>query len=308
MFGEFCKRNKTCKGKKGCMIMVLRCMVCSWLFLGWIDPFADQVRQGNELYNNGKYDEALDKYLNAQITSPDVPQVFFNVADTQYKRGKYDEALKSFEKSMKTGNPELQAKSSFNIGNTLYKQGKLSEALEWYKKTVDIVDELSPQNGSKLEQLKNDAKYNYEFVERKLEEKEQQQGQDNQQQQQEQEKEQEQEQQDNQDKGDDQSDETKEEENKEQEPDKENQQSENQQEKDLDKEKEQPPHPNEAQQQNQPSSQQQEHTQSQQERPHQMSKEEAERILDALNQSEKEMRNINREKSHQPHRSVEKDW
>lgn len=292
------------------MVMVLRFIVSGWLFLGWIDPFADQVRQGNELYNNGNYDGALDKYLNAQVNSPDDPQLSFNVADTQYKRGKYDEALQAFEKTMKSGNLEMQAKSSFNIGNTLYKQGKMNEALDWYKRTVDVVDEIAPEKGSELDQLKNDAKYNYEFVEKKLEEKEQQQqqGEEKEQEKEQEQQQNEQEQQNNQDKDDDQSGENKEEEeNKQQEPEEENKRSENKQKDDLNKEKEQQPHPNEDQMQNQPPPQQQD-TQSQQERPHQMSKEEAERILDALNQSEKEARNINREKKRQPHRSVEKDW
>lgn len=150
------------------MTNVLPFIISGWLFLGWIDPFADQVRQGNELYKNGNYDQALEKYLNVQVDSPDVPQLSFNVADTQYKRGKYDEALKSFEKVLKTGTPEMQAKTSFNIGNTLYKQGKMGEALDWYKKTVDIIDEIAPKKGGELEQLKNDAMYNHEFVEKKI--------------------------------------------------------------------------------------------------------------------------------------------
>ena len=40
----------------------------------------------------------------------------------------------------------------------------------------------------------------------------------------------------------------------------------------------------------------------------QMSKEEAERLLDALNQSEKEARAMVRDKQHFQHKSVEKDW
>ncbi|OHB69936.1 MAG: hypothetical protein A2W17_00160 [Planctomycetes bacterium RBG_16_41_13] len=290
------------------MTNVLHFIISGWLFLGWIDPFADQVRQGNELYKNGNYDKALEKYLNVQVNSPDVPQLSFNVADTQYKRGKYDEALKSFEKALKTGTPEMQAKTSFNIGNTLYKQGKMGEALDWYKKTVDIIDEITPKKGGELEQLKNDAMYNHEFVEKKLEEQ-QQQGQDNQQQQEQEQEQSEQEQQNDQNEGDDQSDENKEQEGKEQEPDGGNQPSEDKQEEDLNKEKEQPSHANEEQQQqqDQPPPQQQD-AQTQEGGDRQMSKEEAERILDALNQAEKEARPVNREKQRQPHRSVEKDW
>ena len=271
-------------------------LLLGWSSIGWIDPLADKVREGNQLYQDGNYDGALDKYVNAQIDSPETPQLDFNIADVQYKRGKHSEAAQLFEKVIKSDDIGMKAKSSFNLGNTLYRQGKMKEALECYKKTVDYINETTP-TPSELDALKNDAKYNYEYVEKKM--KEQQQKQQNQDQKDQQQKE-------DQDKKDDQSGEKKGEGKEKQESQKEKQQPapENTQEKNENKKDENHSQSDKDKQKDQPEEQQQRRPQEMK----QMSKEEAERLLDALNQSEKEARAMVRDTQHFQHKSVEKDW
>ncbi|QQR67846.1 MAG: tetratricopeptide repeat protein [Candidatus Brocadia sp.] len=148
--------------------------------LGWIDPLADKVREGNQLYHKGAYEDALDKYVDAQVHAPQVSQLDFNIADTQYQRKKYDEAARLFGKIVQSDDPEMQAKASFNMGNTLYRQGKMKEAMECYKKAVDFTDELEYKGDEAMNSLKNDARYNYEYVERKMKEDERKQQEQNQ--------------------------------------------------------------------------------------------------------------------------------
>ncbi|TLD43361.1 MAG: TPR domain protein in aerotolerance operon [Candidatus Jettenia ecosi] len=286
--------------KKNCSLLFV--IFLGFLSIGWIDPLADKVREGNQLYHNGKYDEALDKYINAQIDLPDASQLDFNVADAQYKRGKYEEATQLFDKGIKSDDAGMRARSSFNMGNALYRQGKMKEALECYKKTVDFAEEAEGKGGSNLETLKNDAKYNYEYVEKKMkEEKQQQQNQDQKDQQQKEDPK----------KDDKQSEENKgkdkeKERQKPQEKDKEPSEPEDTQEKDRNEEDK---HQNQSQQdkqKDQPSEQQQQQLQPQGQK--QMSKEEAEQLLEALNQSEKEARAMKRDAQRVQHGSTEKDW
>lgn len=280
------------------------------LSIGWVDPLADKVKDGNQLYHNGKYDEAMDKYVNAQIDLPDNPQLDFNIGDAQYKRGKYNEATRSFEKVIKSEDSRLRAKSNFNMGNTLYRQGKMQEALECYKKAVDFIEETESPNDSELDTLKNDAKYNYEFVQKKVnEEKQKQQNQDQKNQ----------DQKDQQQKKEEQNTEDKQpDENKDKDGEKQRQQeNENGEDKDEtqpkpednqkkeEKRDERRSQSQQDKQKNQPLEQQQK---SQAQEQKQMSKEEAERFLDALNQSEKEARMQKRDTQRSAHRSVEKDW
>ncbi|MBW7898905.1 MAG: tetratricopeptide repeat protein [Candidatus Brocadia sapporoensis] len=268
--------------------------------LGWIDPLADKVREGNQLYHKGAYEDALDKYVDAQVHAPQVSQLDFNIADTQYQRKKYDEAARLFGKIVQSDDPEMQAKASFNMGNTLYRQGKMKEAMECYKKAVDFTDELEYKGDEAMNSLKNDARYNYEYVERKMKEDERKQQEQNQ-------KENEQKQ-DTRDKKEDQhqkedKDEEKEKnepQNDKQEPGQKNTQKndddareDKQDQSDKDKEKDQHA---EQPQPMQPQGQRQ------------MSKEEAERFLDALNHAEKETRQMLKDKQRLQHKSVEKDW
>ena len=281
-----------------CKLNFLMAVFLGWVSIGWVDPLADKVREGNQLYNNGKYEEALGKYVDAQINSPNITQLDFNVADAQYKRNKYNEASQLFEKAIKSGDIEMKTKSSFNMGNTLYRQGKMKEALECYKKTIDFIDETEPKGGSELDILKNDAKYNYEYIAQKMKENEQkQQGQDQKDQQQEQDSKDKKEDQRNEGKGEDK--EKQESQHDKQESKPENTQEKNENKKDnshsqSDRDKQKDQHPE--QQLPQPQGQRQ------------MSKEEAERFLDALNHAEKETRLMKRDTQRLQHKSVEKDW
>ncbi len=294
------------KENKGHRVYLFLTLSLGWLSLGWIDPFADKIREGNSLYQHNKYDEALDKYINAQVNSSGtpskketrIPQLDFNIADTQYKRGKYPEAAQLFEKLLQSHDNEMKAKSSFNLGNTMYRQGKMKEALEYYKKTVDFLDTAGPNN-HELNALKNDAKYNYEYVEKKMKEQQQQQEQKEQQQEQKQEEQKEDDKQSEENEG-------KEDEKKQesQEDNPKPPKQENIQKKDENKKDKHPHQPEKDEQKDRPLEQQQPQPQGQK----QMSKEEAERLLDALNQSEKEARTMKREAQQLQHRPVEKDW
>lgn len=290
MINMFNKKNKRYKLSFSIVLLL------GWASIGWVDPLADKIREGNHLYQDGNYDGALDKYVNAQINSPEIPQLDFNIADVQYKRGKYNEASQLFEKVIKSDDIGMKAKSGFNLGNTLYRQGKMKEALECYKRTVDYINETASAS-TELDALKNDAKYNYEYVEKKM--KEQQQKQQNQDQKDQQQKE-------DQDKKDEQSNENKGEDKEKQESPKDKQQPtpEDTQEKNKDKKDENQSRSDEDKQKDQPEGQQQQRPQEMK----QMSKEEAERLLDALNQSEKEARAMVRDKQQHQHKSVEKDW
>ncbi|MBF0494694.1 MAG: tetratricopeptide repeat protein, partial [Candidatus Omnitrophica bacterium] len=59
----------------------------------------DKVKEGNKLYGDKKYDEALVKYNDAQIESPNSPEVFFNMGNVFYRQKKYKEAVEAYRKA-----------------------------------------------------------------------------------------------------------------------------------------------------------------------------------------------------------------
>ncbi len=285
-----------------CLLFVL---FAGCLSLGWIDPLADKVREGNRLYQAGKYDEALGQYVDAQLNAPASPQLDFNTADVQYKRGKFDAAARLFGKVLKSDDAAMKAKSCFNMGNTLYRQGKMEDALEHYKKTLDYVDGVAP-GSNEFETLKHDAQYNYEYVKKKMKEQEQKQQDKNKEDQQQKEDPNKKDDKPDQEKG----------ENKD--PEKENQDSpkndeqrqkpENKPETGEDHKDEKQEQPENDRQKNQRQDQPQGQQPPQHQEKQQMSREEAERLLEALNQSEKEARATIKDAHRAQHRPVEKDW
>ncbi len=131
-----------------------------------------KVGEGNELYKQEKYVEALTKYRDAELDDPQSPVIQYNIGSALYKQRKYEESLQAYEKALTSREAELHSRSYYNMGNTLYRMGKLPESIMAYKKAL----EANPDDF--------DAKHNLEFVRNKLKQQQQQQNQQDQQDQQ----------------------------------------------------------------------------------------------------------------------------
>ena len=264
-------------------------LACLFL-IGWIDPAADENEEGRQRYNEGEYGEAISKFTDAQLHLPESDSLNFNIANTHYKIGKLPEAEKSYKDILDSKDVTLKAKANYNMGNTMYKRGKFNEALDFYKKAIKLTGKESGVNGDEIKGVREDAKYNYEFVQKKMEEmkKEQQEREEKE----EQEK-QEQEKQDDQKQG---------EEQEEKNPDQQEQQQQEKEQEEQDKgnkgkqEKELPPPPENEKSPSQPYEKKE------------MTKEEAERILDALRQSERSARDMQEKEEESAQFKIEKDW
>lgn len=121
-----------------------------------------EMKQGADSYNKGKYHDSLVHFQQAKAESPDDPKVWFNLASTQYQTGRYDEAARGFEAvALQSNDPKLKQKALYNLGNTAFRRGNLQASADIYRRALDL-------NPSDL-----DAKQNLEFVLKKLEEKKQ---------------------------------------------------------------------------------------------------------------------------------------
>lgn len=269
-------------------------LACLFL-IGWIDPAADKNEEGRQRYNEGEYGEAISKFTDAQLHLPESDSLNFNIANTHYKIGKLPEAGKSYKDILDSRDVTLKAKANYNMGNTMYKQGKFNEALDFYKKAIKLTGKEPGINGDEIKGVREDAKYNYEFVQKKMEEmKKEQQEREEKEEQEKQEKQEKQEQkkQDDQKQG---------EEQEEKDPDQQEQQQQEKEQEEQDKgnkgkqEKELPPPENEK-------------SPSQPYEKKEMTKEEAERILDALRQSERSARDMQEKEEESAQFMIEKDW
>lgn len=129
------------------------------------------VNDANSLYEEGKYDEAIEKYQEALKENEGDPVTNFNIANAFYKKGDYKNAHMFYTKALTSDELHMETMVNYNLGNTFFKQGNMLErdnleeasvfydkSLHHYKRAVD------------LDETDRDAKYNYELARLKLEE------------------------------------------------------------------------------------------------------------------------------------------
>ncbi|WP_423925119.1 tetratricopeptide repeat protein [Candidatus Palauibacter sp.] len=122
-----------------------------------------ETREGNRLYEEGRYPEAHEKYLEALLEAPDSPIIRFNDGNALYQGENYESALESFRAAVESGDPQLAAAAWYNLGNTLYRQGALPESLEAFKQAL------------RADPADIDAKHNLERVLEQMQQQQQQQ-------------------------------------------------------------------------------------------------------------------------------------
>ena len=247
-------------------------------------------RVGNDHLGKERYEEAVNAYqkgLSSYQPSEEVDQTYYglqnNLGVTLHRQQNFEDARHAFDTAISYApNENAASVASFNAGNNAFTNQQLEAALKHYQSAL-LSD---PEN--------EDAKFNFEFVSRQLQDQKEQQD------------EQDEEQQDEQDE--EQQDEQDEEQQDEQDEEQQGEQDEEQQ---GEQNEEQQGEQNEEQQGEQDEEQQGEQDEEQQGEQQQnqtlLTMEQAERILEALENEEEELLREVQKIEGRPRR-VTKDW
>ncbi len=236
------------------------------------------IRQGIKSYEKGNFSEAEIQFRKAEDINQESYEAEFNTGAALYQQEKYEESFKQYEKLADiSDNPLSMAKVWHNAGNSLLEAQKYGESIEAYKNSL----RLNPSD--------QDSKYNLAYARQKLQDQQDQQQDQNQDQQDQENQDQQQDQnqdQENQDQQD--------QENQDQQQDQ-NQDQENQDQQD---------------QENQDQQDQQNQDQQEQEaQPLEISREDAQRMLEAIQQQEKDVKDkVDKKKAAAAKVKTEKDW
>ena len=137
-----------------------------------LSSFAFAAAPGIDAYHEGKFEDAYSQFQQTLKSHPESPaddKLQFDSGAAAYKLKDYNKALESFSQALLTGDTGLQSKGHYNLGNTLYQHGEAEKSDE--KKLSDWTNALDHYEQTfKLDPQNKDAKDNYDYVKRKIEE------------------------------------------------------------------------------------------------------------------------------------------
>jgi Ca-activated chloride channel family protein len=114
------------------------------------------VHQGNNLYTEGSFNEAVDKYDQALLEKPDAPEPKFNKANSYYRLDDLTAAIELYRQvASESRDMKLVTKARYNLGNCQFEQGlkqqdsNLEKALEALRNSIghwrQVLD-MEPEN------------------------------------------------------------------------------------------------------------------------------------------------------------------
>lgn len=126
----------------------------------WAQAERKYIRDGNELYKQGKYVEAAAKYAEALKIKKDYLAAYLNQGNALYQQDSLDLATQQFELAANLStDKDLKAKAYHNLGNSYLKAGKYEESIEAYKNAL----RNNPNDA--------DTRYNLAYAQNKLQNK-----------------------------------------------------------------------------------------------------------------------------------------
>lgn len=122
------------------------------------------VRRGNRQFDKEKYDKSIESYTRALEAAPTSFEAAYDLANAMFRAERYDTAEQTLRTiaADSTRSDIDRSEVHYNLGNAQFAQQKLKEALASYRAAM----RLNPDD--------QEAKYNYAYTKRLLQQQEQQ--------------------------------------------------------------------------------------------------------------------------------------
>lgn len=100
--------------------------------------FREKISEGNRLYQEKKYEQALESYENAGEIKPQDLRASYNKGAAQYRLKAWSESAEELKKSALASDSRLRSRALFNLGNARFQAGSYREAAESYQESLRI--------------------------------------------------------------------------------------------------------------------------------------------------------------------------
>jgi len=94
------------------------------------------MRKGLSLERQGKYDEAIQAFQQAQVLEPDNIGVHYDLGRALYEKKQFAESVDQFQLGLLSKSKSLRARSLYNTGNGQFRQNRLQEAITFYSQSL----------------------------------------------------------------------------------------------------------------------------------------------------------------------------
>src|SRR5438094_4890876 len=152
--------------------MPTRTAAAAAMLLMFFSPFLFANAPGIDAYREGKFEDAYSEFQQTLKSHPQSrieDKLQFDSGTAAYKLRDYNKALESFSQALLSKDTVLQSKTYYNLANTLCQRGETQKTDE--KKLSDWTNALDHYEQTlKLEPQNNEAKENYDYVKKKIEE------------------------------------------------------------------------------------------------------------------------------------------
>jgi tetratricopeptide (TPR) repeat protein len=95
-----------------------------------------RVAAGNQLFAQGKYDEALRAYEDAQRELGSSAELAYDRGNALFKLGRNAEAREAYLSALSAPDTKLKAQDYYNMGNALWELEKKDEAAQSYERSL----------------------------------------------------------------------------------------------------------------------------------------------------------------------------
>ncbi len=143
-------------------------LLCNGRAMG--DSARDLVSRGNDQFQQGNYQKAIEYYDRASVRDPESAVILFNLGDAYYRKDDYGKAREFFEKTtMKSTSLSLEGRAWYNMGNCAFREGDrqldsdMEKALQSYRESVKLYYTALAKDSTLTE-----AKHNMEIARLKI--------------------------------------------------------------------------------------------------------------------------------------------